>query len=92
MNNTPNKLNKTVIITCLVLLVLLSLFNIIDQNKNKISMDLQFTIYTENTMIIVFARPWDFGISICDNFGGYKALSLSNGFFSRPYLIGNDQQ
>ena len=92
MNNTTNKLNKTVIITCLVLLVLLSLFNIIDQNKNKISMDAQFTIYTENTMIIVFARPWDVGISIVDNFGGYKAFSLANGFFSRPYLIGNDQQ
>lgn len=54
-----NKINKTVVIICLVLIVLLSLFNIVDQNKEKINIDAQFTIYTENTMIIVFARPWD---------------------------------
>jgi len=89
MNNTPNKLNKTVIIIYLILLVLLSLFNIIDQNK--ISMDAQFTIYTEKTMIIMFARPWDVGISIVNNTGGYRAFSLANGFSSRDKLIGTIQ-
>lgn len=83
-----NRLNNSVIIICLVLITLLILFNLIEQNKEKISMDAQFTIYTNKIMIIIFARPWDIGISIVNNNGGYSAFSLANGFFSRKELIG----
>jgi len=84
-----NKFNKTVIIVSITLLILLILFNLI--NQNKISIDNQTTIYTEKTMVIIFIRTWDIGISICDNFGGYKAFSLANGFFARKNLIGTIQ-